>query len=78
MLAQGEEEATPTKERMTMFALVEGHPNIDVIIFYVLVSAILQRRSTISIKDRFEVCRHKAGVYLFADPRRLQPAGNGF
>jgi hypothetical protein len=24
-----------------MFALVEGHPNIDVIIFYVLVSAIL-------------------------------------
>jgi hypothetical protein len=24
-----------------MFALVEGHPNIDVIIFYVLASAIL-------------------------------------
>jgi hypothetical protein len=40
-LARGEEEATPTKERMTMFALVEGHPNIDVIIFYVLASAIL-------------------------------------
>jgi len=40
-LAQGDEEATPTKERMTMFALVEGHPKLDVIIFYVLVSAIL-------------------------------------
>jgi hypothetical protein len=40
-LARGEEEATLTKERMTMFALVEGHPNIDVIIFYVLASAIL-------------------------------------
>jgi hypothetical protein len=40
-LARGEEKATPTKERMTMFAFAEGHPNIDVIIFYVLASAIL-------------------------------------
>jgi hypothetical protein len=40
-LARGEEEATPAKERMTMVALVEGHPNIDVIIFYLLASAIL-------------------------------------
>jgi hypothetical protein len=26
---------------MTMLALVEGHPNIDALIFYVLASAIL-------------------------------------
>jgi hypothetical protein len=26
---------------MTMLALVEGHPNIDVMVFYVLASAIL-------------------------------------
>jgi len=28
-------------EWMTMIALVEGHPNIDALIFYVLISSIL-------------------------------------
>jgi len=37
-----------------MFALVEGHPNIDVMGFCVLASAILAvMRSIISIKDCF-------------------------
>ena len=41
-LARGEEEARRTKEeRMTMFAFVEGHPNFDVMIFYLLASATL-------------------------------------
>lgn len=41
-LDRGEEEARRTKEeRMTMFAFVEGHPNFDVMIFYLLASTIL-------------------------------------
>jgi hypothetical protein len=40
-LARGEEEATPPEEWIAMLALVEGHPNIDVIIFYILASTIL-------------------------------------
>jgi hypothetical protein len=40
-LARGEEEATPPEEWIEMLALVEGHPNIDVIIFYILASTIL-------------------------------------
>jgi hypothetical protein len=40
-LAQGEQEATPDREWETMMALVEGHLNIDVMVFYVLASAIL-------------------------------------
>ncbi len=40
-LARREQEATPAREWMTMLALVEGHPNIDVIVFYALASAIL-------------------------------------
>jgi hypothetical protein len=40
-LARGEEEATPAREWMTMLALVEGHPNIDALIFYAIATAIL-------------------------------------
>jgi hypothetical protein len=36
-----EKEAAPTKERIKMFALVEGHPNIDVIVLCVIAAAIL-------------------------------------
>ena len=34
-LARGEQEATPSREWIAMLALIEGHPNIDVIIFYI-------------------------------------------
>jgi hypothetical protein len=37
-LTRGEQEATPAAEWETM---VEGHPNIDVMVFYVLASSIL-------------------------------------
>jgi uncharacterized protein (DUF2461 family) len=40
-LARREQEATPAKEWMTMIALVEGHPNIDALVFYLLMSTIL-------------------------------------
>jgi hypothetical protein len=40
-LARGEEEATPPEEWIAMLALVEGHPNVDVIIFYIFAAAIL-------------------------------------
>jgi hypothetical protein len=38
---EGEKEATPAGEWIAMLALIEGHPNVDVIIFYVLASALL-------------------------------------
>src|SRR5207302_1169370 len=34
----GKQEATPAREWMTMLALVEGHPNIDAVVFYLLAS----------------------------------------
>jgi hypothetical protein len=38
---EGEKEATPSREWIAMLALIEGHPNVDVIIFYILSSALL-------------------------------------
>jgi len=40
-LARGEQEATPSREWIAMLALIEGHPNIDVIIFYIAATAVL-------------------------------------
>jgi hypothetical protein len=40
-LARGEQEATPAKEWISMIALMAANPNLDVIVFYVLASAIL-------------------------------------
>jgi hypothetical protein len=38
---EGEKEATPSREWTAMLALIEGHPNVDAIIFYILAAAIL-------------------------------------
>ena len=35
-LTRREQEATPAMEWNAMIALVEGHPNLDLIMFYVL------------------------------------------
>jgi hypothetical protein len=40
-LARREQEATPAMEWNAMIALVEGHPNLDLIVFYALASVIL-------------------------------------
>jgi hypothetical protein len=40
-LARREQEAPPAMEWNAMTALVEGHPNLDVIVFYALASVIL-------------------------------------
>jgi hypothetical protein len=40
-LTRREQEATPAMEWNAMIDLVEGHPNLDLIVFYVLASAIL-------------------------------------
>jgi hypothetical protein len=40
-LTRREQEATPAMEWNAMIALVEGHPNLDLILFYALASAAL-------------------------------------
>jgi hypothetical protein len=40
-LTRREQEATPAMEWNAMIALVEGHPNLDLIVFYALASAAL-------------------------------------
>jgi hypothetical protein len=40
-LARWEKEARPNQEGMAMLALAEAHPNIDVMVFYLIASALL-------------------------------------
>jgi hypothetical protein len=51
----GGKEAVPSREWIAMLALIEGHPNADVIIFYILASAtlawILYRHHRKTIKE---------------------------
>ena len=54
-LTRREQEATPAMEWNAMIALVEGHPNLDLIVFYALASAALAVLGRVDVDEEVKV-----------------------